>query len=705
MNVNHIKYYSNREISWLDFNSRVLNEATKKDVPVAEKLKFLGIFSSNLDEFYMVRVASLRKQFLVNFNSQDNKTGWSNEKQLREIGKKAKSILFEATLVFGDVVEELKKQNIYLTPISELDKEGYQHFYHLYHDLVYPTLTPMTMDVHRPFPTIQNLNLNVAFHLYNALVAEYSLGIVSLPNSLPRYFKYKKNNKVHLILIEDIIKTFSEDLFPGFECSSKTVFRVTRDADFSLDEDELEDVDSLIETLQKELKTRFNKDAVRLEIDAKTDDYLRTLLMDELKVDPHHLYISSLPMDLKFLFDVASLEELKNPVSTFETFIPQMPSSLENYENMFDKILERDLFLHHPYESFEPIIKLLEQSAVDPNVLAIKQTIYRATSSSPILNALIKARENGKDVTVLFEVKARFDEENNLEWANKLEEVGCQVIYGVAKFKTHSKILMIVRRNGDHIERVVHYGTGNYNEKTAKLYSDFGYLTSNKEYVEDATEFFNYLTTYGKMPKFKKIVMSPYNIKDKFLKLIDKEIAFHKEHGNGYIFMKFNSLTDKELIMKLLEAADTGMKIDLIIRGICCVVPHKNMKIISIVGRYLEHTRMYHFHHNGKDVVYISSADLMTRNMVRRIEIACPIENEDIKQRLFKIEKMYLSDNVKATIKNEDSEYVKVTGDIHFDSQIEFYKEAYTKSMKNNVIKPKKKTIKKYIRSLFKEID
>lgn len=703
MNVNSPKYYSNREISWLDFNTRVLYEATKNDVPIAEKLKFLAIYSSNLDEFYMVRVASLRKQFLVNYNSLDNKTGWTNEKQLTEIGKKVSGMIDDASDIYQSVVNELSKSNIHLTSISQLDDDGYTHFKELYADLVYPTLTPMTMDVHRPFPTIQNLNLNVAFHLYNNHTSEYTLGIVSLPNSLPRFFKYKKGASVYIILIEDVIKTFSEDLFPGFESSSKTVFRVTRDADFSLDEDELEDVESLILMLQNELKHRYNKDAVRLEIDIKTDEYLKTLLMEQLKVDPNHLYSTPYPMDLKFFFPFSSINELKKKEYTFENFMPQLPRVLENYDNMFDQILEKDLFLHHPYESFDPVIKLLEQSSVDPNVLAIKQTIYRATSNSPILNALIKARENGKDVTVLFEVKARFDEENNLEWANKLEKVGCQVIYGVAKFKTHSKIMMIVRRRGNKIERVVHYGTGNYNEKTAKLYSDFGYLTSKKEYVEDATEFFNYLTTYGEMPKFNKILMSPYGIKNKFMKLIDKEINYHNEYGNGYIFMKFNSLTDKELIMKLLEAADTGMQIELVVRGICCVVPHKNMTIRSIVGRFLEHTRMYHFHQNGKDLIYISSADLMTRNMIRRIEIACPIENEEIKKRIMRIEKTYLKDTHKASVKQPDGSYVLNKGKELLDSQLFFFKEAYTHSMTNELIKPKKKTIKKYIRELFKE--
>ena len=681
-------YYNNRELSWLAFNERVLEEALDERNPLLERMKFLSIFSSNLDEFFMVRVAGLKDQVKAGFNKPENKAGLTPKQQLNDIAKKThKLVELQYDTLNQLLLPTLNEENIGFLKIEQLSREQLVMIEDYFDEHIFPVLTPMAIDAYRPFPMLLNKSINLAIVIKDDKVIdedEYKTALVQVPAVLDRFVRINtSNNKVGFILLEDIISHFINKLFKGYKVVSVSIFRITRNADMTIHEEGARD---LLKEIEKELKKRKWGVAVRLEIQHRGfDENILKYLTEELEVHEKDVYEIDGPLDLTILFhfykEVASIREHL----TYETLIPQPPRDLSSDENIFDKVSERDIFLHHPYESFEPVVEFIADAADDPDVLAIKQTLYRVSGGSPIIEALKGAAEKGKQVTVLVELKARFDEENNVQWAKELEKAGCHVIYGMTYLKTHSKITLVVRRKNNRIERFVHLGTGNYNDQTAKIYTDMGVVTSKRKFGIDATNFFNYLSGYTEKPIFHHLSVAPFDIRKDFINLIDDEISFQKQFGNGRIIAKMNSLTDKVIITKFYEASNAGVKIDLIIRGTCCLRPgllgvSENITVRSIVGRFLEHSRIYLFHHNGEEKTFLSSADLMTRNMEKRVEILFPIYEGSIKKRVNFILASALEDNVKAREQNELGEYhyvVRKPGEPIIDSQQLLFEKAY----------------------------
>jgi len=685
--LNSPMYYNNRELSWLAFNERVLEEALDERNPLLERFKFLSIFSSNLDEFFMVRVAGLKDQVKAGFNKPENKAGMTPKRQLNEIAIKTHRLVDLQYKTYNDVLlPKLREENIEFKKMNELSIEEIEKLETYFDEHIFPVLTPMAVDAYRPFPMLLNKSLNLAIVIEDNEYEENQLktAIVQVPAVLERFVKIEaSDNSMNYVFLEDIISYFINKLFKGYKVVSVSIFRITRNADMTIHEEGARD---LLKEIEKELKKRKWGAAVRLEIQSKDfDQRILNYLTTELEIHEKDVYEIDGPLDLTVFFvfykEIAKLKEHL----IYETLIPQPPRDIASHENIFDKVSEQDVFLHHPYESFEPVVEFVAEAADDPDVLAIKQTLYRVSGDSPVIEALKRAAENGKQVTVLVELKARFDEENNVQWAKELEKAGCHVIYGMTYLKTHSKITLVVRRRNNRIERFVHLGTGNYNDQTAKIYTDMGLLTSKRKFGIDATNFFNYLSGYTEKPYFHHLSVAPFDIRKDFIRLIDAEIEFHKRYSNGRIIAKMNSLTDKALIMKLYEASNAGVKIDLIIRGTCCLRPgikgvSENIKVRSIVGRFLEHSRIYFFHHNGEEKTFLSSADMMTRNMEKRVEILFPIFDGAIKKRINGILAAALADNVKAREQDETGEYHYVKreqGEPIIDSQLLLFDKAY----------------------------
>ncbi|MDQ0229526.1 RNA degradosome polyphosphate kinase [Metabacillus malikii] len=686
--LNNPLYYNNRELSWLAFNERVLEEALDERNPLLERFKFLAIFSSNLDEFFMVRVAGLKDQVKAGFNKPENKAGLTPKRQLNEIGKKTHKLVNLQYNTFNQVLlPRLKEEQIEFISMKELSREELGNIETFFDEHIFPVLTPLAIDAYRPFPMLLNKSLNLAIVIEDNLYEENQLktAIVQVPAVLERFVKIETGSgKVQYLLLEDIISHFIHKLFKGYKILSVSIFRITRNADMTIHEEGARD---LLKEIEKELKKRKWGAAVRLEIQRQGfDDRILNYLTQELEIHEDDVYEIDGPLDLTLLFGFYKEIAKQRDHLIYETLIPQPPRDIASDENIFDKVSEQDVFLHHPYESFEPVIDFVSEAADDPDVLAIKQTLYRVSGDSPVIEALKRAAEKGKQVTVLVELKARFDEENNVQWAKELEKAGCHVIYGMTYLKTHSKITLVVRRRNNRIERYVHLGTGNYNDQTAKIYTDMGLLTSKRKFGIDATNFFNYLSGYTEKPEFHHLSVAPFDIRKDFIRYIDDEIKFHKRYENGRIIAKMNSLTDKVIIMKLYEASNAGVKIDLIVRGICCLRPgikgvSENITVRSIVGRFLEHSRIYFFHHNGEEKTFLSSADLMTRNMVKRVEISFPIYDGTIKKRINSILAYALADNVKAREQDEYGEYHYVQrdkGDPVIDSQCLIFDRAYS---------------------------
>lgn len=666
------EYYNNRELSWLDFNYRVLEEAIDPNNPMLEQLKFLAIHSSNLDEFFMVRVAGLKDQVKMNFNEPENKAQLTPKEQLTGIEKKNRENVYLQYKRFNELKDLLKTYNIFITQPERLPVDLIDQLHNQFNTEILPTLSPLGIDAYRPFPKLNNkmLNLFVDIKLNDG---EIKSAIVPVPTLLDRIIKLEYDGKKYIVFLEDVISLFIEQLFNGFEVINTYTFRVTRNADLTIHEDGAEDL--LIE-IEKFLKERKSGAAVRLEIDSRhIDTEVKSMfLMNELELTNKDIYRVNGPLDLTVLFSlVGRLEELF-PELLYKPYRPQLPSSL-NKNNVYDLALEKDVFFHHPYESFEPIVEFIKEASEDPNTLAIKQTLYRVSSDSTIIQALKNAAENGKQVTVLVELKARFDEENNVQWAKMLEDAGCNVIYGMTFLKTHSKITLVIKKVDGKVIPFVHLGTGNYNDKTAKIYTDMGIITTNPKIGEDAINFFNYLSGYSLKPDYNELIVAPFEIRDFFVDHIEQEIELHNEHGNGLIIAKMNSLTDKKVIKKLYEASQSGVKIKLIIRGICCLKPgikgvSENIEVISIVGRFLEHSRIYYFHHNSEEKMYLSSADMMTRNMIKRVEILFPILDPKVVSRLKDILNLQLNDGLKGRIQNSDGNYqYNDAGNKHMNSQ------------------------------------
>lgn len=658
------QYYNNRELSWLAFNERVLEEAEDEDNPLLERLKFLAIFSSNLDEFFMVRVAGLQDQVRAGFHKPENKSGLTPKEQLAKIAERTQALVRRQTEVYRNLVHGLlPEENVHVRDLKLLNPEQKTFINELFEETIFPVLTPVAVDAYRPFPTLIGRTLNLLVLLEKASDAEKQqrVAIVQVPSVLERFIKIPTTEEeAAFVLLEDVISHNVDKLFFGYKVKSTQAFRLTRNADLTIHEEGAQD---LLSEIEKELKKRKWGVGSRLEVrDGEMSDDVLEYLLDEFEIEESDVFRIDGPLDMTTMFGFVKAISKGREHLEYESFIPQPPQDLGSDENMFEKALTQDLFFHHPYESFVPIVDFIAEAANDPSVLAIKQTLYRVSGNSPIIQALKQAAENGKQVTVLVELKARFDEENNVHWAKQLEQAGCLVIYGMNNLKTHSKITLVVRRRLGKIERFVHLGTGNYNDATAKIYTDMGIITSNKEFGIDATNFFNYLSGYTEKPQFHHLVVAPFDIRDEFIRLIDEEIACHKQHGNGFIRAKMNSLTDKDLMMKLYEASIEGVKIELIIRGICCIRPgipgiSENITVTSIVGRFLEHSRIFWFHHNGENKLFLSSADMMTRNMIKRVEILFPIYSPEIKNRIIKIMNLQLEDNQKARIQDSNGKY------------------------------------------------
>ncbi len=678
------EYYDNRELSWLKFDYRVLSEARDKGNPLFERLKFLSITASNLDEFFMVRVASLKDMVHAEYEKADI-AGMTPKMQLAAINKETHVLVnLQYSTYNRSLLPQLKANGLHIVSHhEELTKKQAIFVDHFFEENVYPVLTPMAVDSSRPFPLIRNKSLNLG-----ALVrkkgdkdADVEFATVQVPSVLPRIVTIPaedKEDKTMIILLEEIIERNIEKLFLNYDVLCTHPFRIMRNADLTIGEDEAED---LLKEIEKQLKKRQWGEAIRLEVEDGIDKGLLKIIRKELKIGEENIYFINGPLDLTVLMKMYGLpgfDELKEKKYT-PAAVPEFPADCD----IFEEIRKRDILLHHPYQTFEPVVNFIKRAAKDPQVLAIKQTLYRVSGNSPIIAALAQAAENGKQVSVLVELKARFDEENNIVWAKMLEKAGCHVIYGLVGLKTHSKITLIVRREEDGIRRYVHLGTGNYNDATAKLYTDLGLLTCNETIGEDATAVFNMLSGYSEPRSWNKLSLAPLWLKDKFLYMIQRESKFAQAGLEAHIVAKMNSLCDRQIIEALYEASSAGVKIDLIVRGICCLktgIPgvSENITVRSIVGTFLEHSRIFCFENGGNPEYYLASADWMPRNLNRRVEIMFPIEQPDLKERIAHILDCLMKDTMKAQILKKDGSYDKVDrrGKALFGAQMNFCKEA-----------------------------
>ncbi|WKA51078.1 RNA degradosome polyphosphate kinase [Planococcus liqunii] len=688
VNLDNPSYYNNRELSWLAFNERVLRESLDERNPLLERFKFLSIFSSNLDEFFMVRVAGLQDQVKVGFARPENKAGMTPRQQLKEIGNKTHELVDLQYKTLRDVLlPQMKQHGVRIHKMDELTERELKEIEAYFDELIFPVLTPLAIDAYRPFPMLLNRSINLAVLLEDRdkeAASPFKTAIVQMPAVLDRFvYLDDKAGKERFVLLEDVIRRFIGKLFQGFKVVSASIFRITRNADMTIHEEGARD---LLKEIEEELRKRKWGAAVRLEVQKEgIDPNMLTYLTEALEINKKDVYEVEGPIDLTLFFNFYKKMEKTHKKLVYEKRISQPPRDLASGEDIFDQVAEQDIFLHHPYESFGPVVEFMSKAADDPDVLAIKQTLYRVSGDSPIIKALKRAAENGKQVTVLVELKARFDEENNVQWAKELEQAGCHVIYGITHLKTHSKITLVVRKKNGHIARFVHLGTGNYNDQTAKIYTDMSLFTSDREFGVDATNFFNYLSGYTEKPAFHHLSVAPFSIRKDFLEMIEAEIKHHQKSNNGRIIAKMNSLTDKAIIKKLYEASIEGVRVDLIVRGICCLRPgikgiSEHIRVRSIVGRLLEHSRVYYFYHNGEEKTFLSSADMMTRNMENRIEILFPVHSRRIKKQVKHVLEMALKDNVKAREQDASGHYHYVKrkdGDKEINSQLQLYNEAY----------------------------
>lgn len=686
------EYYENRELSWLKFNHRVLNEARDKSIPLLERLKFVSITSSNLDEFFMVRVASLKDMVHANYKKKDI-AGMSASEQLEKINERTRELVTLQYNTYNRSLVPLMHQHgiVVMDAFEDLSEAQAAFVDRYFEDNVYPVLTPMAVDASRPFPLIRNKTLNIAALLSRkkgkAEKEEIEFATVQVPSVLPRlvHIPSEDGNEKTFILLEQVIERNIDKLFLNYDVLCAYPYRVMRNADLSIDEDEAAD---LLKEIQKQLKMRQWGEVIRLEVEDGIDKKLLNFLKDELKVAEQDIFQINGPIDFTFLMKMYGLEgcdDLRN-----EPYTPQRVPEIVPGENIFDEIRKGDILLHHPYQTFDPVVDFIRQASVDPDVLAIKQTLYRVSGNSPIIASLAQAAENGKQVSVLVELKARFDEENNIVWAKKLEQAGCHVIYGLVGLKTHSKIALVVRREEDGIRRYVHLGTGNYNDSTAKLYTDCGIFTCDGAIGEDATAVFNMLSGYSEPLSWNELAVAPIWLRTKFTKLIRRETKNAKEGKPAKIIAKMNSLCDPGIIESLYEASAAGVKIQLIVRGICCLkvgIPgvSENIEVRSIVGNFLEHSRIFYFFNDGEEELYMGSADWMPRNLDRRVEILFPVLDDELKKRVRHILDVELSDTLKAHVLHADGNYEKVDrrGKIALSSQDVFCREAM-----ENVSKP-----------------
>lgn len=684
INLKDPQYYFNRELSWLEFNYRVLHEACDPRTPLLERLKFLAIFSSNLDEFFMVRIAALKEQVAAKV-SQLTPDGRTPQEQLNAISQRLRPLVTQQHQHFEQVIRPaLANEGIHILDYIDLNQEQRTYLQQYFEEQIFPVLTPLAIDPSHPFPFISNLSLNLAVVVKNPETEAEFFARVKVPKALPRFLALPESLGVPMkgqpvrwtgVLLEQVLAHNLESLFPGMNIQEYYLFRITRDSDLELEEDEADD---LLQAIEQELrKRRLGGSTVRLEIEAQTPEPVKAKLLQELDLEEGDVYQIQGLLGLGDLmsFMALPLPELKDPPwksvvppRVQGISVPQLNPEMQESEerkDFFSVIKEGDLLVHHPYESFSStVLRFITQAAYDPDVLAIKMTLYRTSGDSPIVNALIAAAENGKQIAVLVELKARFDEENNIYWARRLERVGVHVVYGVTGLKTHSKIVMVVRREADRIYRYVHVGTGNYNPKTARLYTDLGLFSCREDLGADLTDLFNYLTGYSRQKSYRQLLVAPVNMRDRFLALIHREIEHCHNGLTGRIVAKMNSLVDPQIIATLYEASQAGVQIDLIIRGMCCLCPglkdvSENIRVISIIGRFLEHSRIFYFHNNTQEEIFIGSADWMPRNLDRRVEAITPVSDPKIAKDLQEILGVMLADNRQAWDLQPDGTYIQ----------------------------------------------
>ncbi|MDE6312680.1 MAG: RNA degradosome polyphosphate kinase [Lachnospiraceae bacterium] len=687
------EYYTNRELSWLLFNERILEEARDKGNPLFERLKFLSITSSNLDEFFMVRVASLKDMVNAEYDKRDI-AGMTPAEQLAVINKATHNFVsLQYSTYNRSLLPSLKEEKLCIIKChEELNEEQKKFVDSFFMDNVYPVVTPMAVDSSRPFPLIRNKSLNIGALLSKKEnTVELDFATVQVPAVIPRIVPLPDgaNGEKKVILLEEVIERNIQKLFLSYDVICAHPYRVMRNADLSIDEDEAED---LLKEIERKLKKRQWGEAIRLEVEDTIDKRLLKILKKELRIREEDIFKIPGPLDLTFLMKMYGMERFE--ALKYPKYKPQPVPELSEERNIFAQIRKGDVLLHHPYQTFDPVVEFVKQAARDGDVLAIKQTLYRVSGNSPIIAALAQAAENGKQVSVLVELKARFDEENNIGWAKMLEKAGCHVIYGLVGLKTHSKITLVVRKEEDGIRRYVHLGTGNYNDATAKVYTDMGLLTCSERIGADATAVFNMLSGYSEPKSWNCLSLAPIWLRDKFVSLIARERDNAKLGKKAHIIAKMNSLCDKGIIEALYEAASAGVKIELIVRGICCLkvgIPDvsDNITVRSLVGNFLEHSRIYYFHNNGNEEIYMSSADWMSRNLDQRVEILFPVEDERLKEEVKHILRIQLSDTLKARVLKTDGSYERVDkqGKVLLCAQEYFCQEAVKRTQEHKEIK------------------
>lgn len=679
MNFKDHQYYLNRELSWLAFNERVLEEAVDPNNPLLEKLKFLAITSSNLDEFFMIRVAGLKHQQENGIERRDI-ANMTPAEQLRHISERCQALVARQYGYLKQILAELGKEKLYFIRPEQASAAQMRWLKEYFRREVFPVVTPMAVNPSHPFPFLASKSLNLALLLEKNEKADdlddddidVKTAIVPVPSVLPRIVALPEEpeepGKKSFVLLEDVIRYFGQQLFVGYDILEARVFRLTRDADLDIDE---EDIKDLVVEVERQLRKRQKGEAVRLEFEAGTSRFMQRFMVQSTNLEKGDLYEIDGPIDLTMYFGFCGIkgyDRLRYPEAH-----PRRPwSSIQMGDgNIFDMIRQKDMLIHLPYESFnDSVVKFVSAAAEDKDVLAIKQTLYRVSSDSPIIRALEKAAQNGKQVTVLMEVKARFDEANNILMARRLEKAGAHVIYGLVKLKTHSKCTLVIRREKDGIRRYVHVATGNYNASTAKLYTDLGLLTCSDTFGMDASAFFNLLSGYSDPPMWNSFLVAPLNLRERCVKFIDREIQFAKEGEPAHMIIKMNSLLDKEMIAKLYEASAAGVKIELIVRGICVLIPgipglSDHITVRSLVGRFLEHSRVFWFANGGREELYIGSADWMPRNLNDRVELMVPVEEPELMARLKKMLDIELADNQKAHVMQPDGTWTKTIAPDH----------------------------------------
>jgi len=698
----HPQYYINRELSWIDFNERVLEEAENPAHPLLERLKFLVIFSTNLDEFFMIRVAGLKEQVwggVVELAPD----GLTPQEQLNEIaGRLAPLIERQSRILTGQVLPQLGENGVELHPLESLPQDEQERLRGYFLREVMPVLTPLAIDPGHPFPHLLNRSLNLGIVLKDPVKhveeSDFHFAVVQVPGVVPRFVPVLGERRgYHFVLLEEVIAANASELFPGLQLLDTHTFRVTRDADIEIAEDEAED---LMTMMEEKVRRRKWGEAVRLEVDHRMPPIIRKILLDSLELEPLDLYETVGPRNLSDFMALLRLDQRELKDRPFNAHV--LESFRDEERSIFSVIRAKDILLHHPFDSFNNVVDFVQAAARDPKVMAIKQTLYRTGLDSPVIRALIEAAENGKQVTALVELKARFDEENNIVWAKQLEQAGVHVVYGLIGLKTHCKITMVVRRDDTGLPRIyLHFGTGNYNPVTARIYTDVGIFTADPDFGYDAINLFNYLTGYGSAIEWRRLVMAPLNLRKRLVELIERESALHSPERPGTIIVKMNALVDEEIIRALYRASQRGVRIELIVRGVCCLRPglpgvSENITVRSVVGRFLEHSRIFYFANGGAEEVYIGSADWMPRNLNRRVELMVPVVDPDNRARLKEILEVYLRDNTKARLLSADGRYRAMalkSGEEPFNAQeyfLEQLRQQEESATRSKVVRPKR---------------